>query len=638
MNPSSHSNSRVNSPQPSVTDIKDLSAEIDGLRDELRTKTSLFVGVQGLFGHFAIIKRAVQSLEHRYENINTADLHAQMVNQLQKMYPNAPAFLEQLKGMQDLVNDNVQRISKIEGNWEPLVKALERALEENEELRGMKTAWESFHDNLQALEQKVTAYTSDGNPSEYMQALSSLQKDIVAGKRTQLEFQTALAAERKDRMQANESLFANNTTLKKLLDESQTKTDELTKSVDQIGTETTELGDSIHRAKEEAKQFHKSVAQVVKDISKQNSYIKGIQDDMGMVDRRVLELSETILLLSGVEKRLSAVDNEVFIMKGEVLQMMTGCRFVLGTQHKMSQFLEDINKNMEHPLEDMNLDAMRQNPFLDKDGNTIGAFHANFNIASRQGSPHPHMLQYPDSPMAPITARRPAAAPPTPGTKPTSTPPNPTLPHPTASGADPTIPSTDANAPSASTIANSQVAPSKKRKRKEKPHVLCQTTFRNAAWTYLHLRLVTPNPAPASPPPADAPSTAEPASADAAVQPPPRNPQPAHDDDDDDADVEPLTVLTLLTPALTAYLGLAGSSVPIDVLRTRRRDVWIRVPRRDARGVRAGLAGWVGVCGGDLVPGVRRGEARVKVAWRVVGEAAALAGVGMGGGGDLFDG
>jgi hypothetical protein len=51
--------------------------------------------------------------------------------------------------------------------------------------------------------------------------------------------------------------------------------------------------------------------------------------------------------------------------------------------------------------------------------------------------------------------------------------------------------------------------------------------------------------------------------------------------------------------------------------------------------------GWVGSCGADLVPGVRDGEGRVKVAWRVVGEAGSLACIGMGegesgGGRELF--
>lgn len=69
--------------------------------------------------------------------------------------------------------------------------------------------------------------------------------------------------------------------------------------------------------------------------------------------------------------------------------------------------------------------------------------------------------------------------------------------------------------------------------------------------------------------------------------------------------------------------------------------MWIRVPRRDARGVRASLMGWVGSCGADLVPGIREGEGRVKVAWRVLGEGGSVVSVGLGegdtgGGRELF--
>jgi ribonuclease P/MRP protein subunit POP8 len=64
--------------------------------------------------------------------------------------------------------------------------------------------------------------------------------------------------------------------------------------------------------------------------------------------------------------------------------------------------------------------------------------------------------------------------------------------------------------------------------------------------------------------------------------------------------------------------------------------VWIRIPRRDARGVRAAVSGWVGSCEGEDV-GEGEGGGRVQVAWRVVGESCGVLGL-AGDGGDVFAG
>lgn len=61
----------------------------------------------------------------------------------------------------------------------------------------------------------------------------------------------------------------------------------------------------------------------------------------------------------------------------------------------------------------------------------------------------------------------------------------------------------------------------------------------------------------------------------------------------------------------------------MDILKSEGRDVWIRFPSRDARGVRAGLSSWTGKVGG------------VGVSWRVRGEGL---GGGDGDGGEVFGG
>ncbi|KAH7073699.1 hypothetical protein BKA63DRAFT_604030 [Paraphoma chrysanthemicola] len=180
-----------------------------------------------------------------------------------------------------------------------------------------------------------------------------------------------------------------------------------------------------------------------------------------------------------------------------------------------------------------------------------------------------------------------------------------------------TIPSAPEPTP---VLANPSQTPSKKRKRKdEKPHILHQSTFRRPEWTYLHLTLITPS----------LTTTSKPTTAtDTAPSP---------------TALDPLTVSPLLTQPLSQYLGTTGAAVPIDILKTGGRDVWIRVPRQDARALRASLSSWVGSCDVESVPGVEFSEEgrRVRVAWRVVGESGTVGGCVLGGKGDgrgLFDG
>ena len=83
-----------------------------------------------------------------------------------------------------------------------------------------------------------------------------------------------------------------------------------------------------------------------------------------------------------------------------------------------------------------------------------------------------------------------------------------------------------------------------------------------------------------------------------------------------------------------------GAAVPIDILKTEGRSVWIRVPRQDARGVRAALTSWAGsVEGADVGLGV---GGRVGVTWKIGGQSGVLgllvgSGSGMVGVGDGRD-
>ncbi|ORY01513.1 hypothetical protein BCR34DRAFT_636965 [Clohesyomyces aquaticus] len=228
--------------------------------------------------------------------------------------------------------------------------------------------------------------------------------------------------------------------------------------------------------------------------------------------------------------------------------------------------------------------------------------------------------------MAPFRATSSSTRPPNSNYTATST--NPTLPRPTNSAipnpsndtftaADPT-PNSDGDG-----VKFTPSSSSKKRKRKEKPHVLHQSTFKKPLWTYLHLCLITPGTV------LQPPSTS---TSSSTTGPSPLTPS-----------IDALTSLSLLTHALTAFLGLAGSSIPLDILKTLGRELWIRVPRQDARGLRAALSTWTGWCEADLIPGLSSGtgggggKGKMRVAWRVLGSTEALGGL-VGGGEDLFGG
>ncbi|KAI9791937.1 MAG: hypothetical protein M1816_003206 [Peltula sp. TS41687] len=88
-----------------------------------------------------------------------------------------------------------------------------------------------------------------------------------------------------------------------------------------------------------------------------------------------------------------------------------------------------------------------------------------------------------------------------------------------------------------------------------------------------------------------------------------------------------LTVRTHLTSALSRFLGLTGTAIPIDILkvsddnnnnnndnRNKKRECWIRVPTDDLPAVMAAVGGWIG----------REGEgqgAGGEIGWRVLGKA-----------------
>lgn len=86
--------------------------------------------------------------------------------------------------------------------------------------------------------------------------------------------------------------------------------------------------------------------------------------------------------------------------------------------------------------------------------------------------------------------------------------------------------------------------------------------------------------------------------------------------------IDILTARAHLTSALSQFLGITGTAVPIDFLKVADRELWIRVPREDEAVVVGALSQWVGKDGG--------------VSWRVKGKGAWLGVVATGDGHELF--
>jgi len=113
--------------------------------------------------------------------------------------------------------------------------------------------------------------------------------------------------------------------------------------------------------------------------------------------------------------------------------------------------------------------------------------------------------------------------------------------------------------------------------------------------------------------------------------------------------IDALSARTYLSAALSQFLGLAGTAIPIDILKIENESpdisgqhtvtahsnnvkkcdtVWIRVPREDAAAVAAALSSWVGGSSGS--------SSAVSVAWRICAKGNFLGALVAGSGRDLF--
>lgn len=99
-----------------------------------------------------------------------------------------------------------------------------------------------------------------------------------------------------------------------------------------------------------------------------------------------------------------------------------------------------------------------------------------------------------------------------------------------------------------------------------------------------------------------------------------------------------ITAKTYLTSALSQFLGLSGTAIPIDILKLQfeetpvagnsaklkvRNTLWVRVPHDDAAAVVAAVSSWIGGNNGSA-------------AWKIRGRSSYLAALTGGTGAELF--
>ena len=110
---------------------------------------------------------------------------------------------------------------------------------------------------------------------------------------------------------------------------------------------------------------------------------------------------------------------------------------------------------------------------------------------------------------------------------------------------------TETTAVTEPTTQASSISSKQKRKRTPKNQTINQFTIRDSLWTYIHVQQYT----------AAGPSAA----------------------------LDAVTAHLQLTAALSQFLGLHGTAIPVDILKLNGADVWIRVPADDKNAVSAAI-------------------------------------------------
>jgi chromosome segregation ATPase len=223
--------------------------------------------------------------------------------------------------------------------------------------------------NVKALERKFQANpfkSSSNNESTYQDVQSTLEKEVNDRKQ-------AVAALRSDLTNTENKIYVTRHNLDKRIDEGQKEAIEVAKRVDRVEDDNVEIHERIGRVGEETCQIHSRVVRAEEDISKHAIYIERLELDTGALDKRVLQaevhakdisrrLTNEEGFSSDVKKRLPDLD-ELIGWKDRIIDGAGACPIIVAKQLILTEFLETLNDNLGVPVQHMNLDQLKTNPF-----------------------------------------------------------------------------------------------------------------------------------------------------------------------------------------------------------------------------------------------------------------------------------
>jgi predicted nucleic acid-binding Zn-ribbon protein len=357
---SSRNNSRVNSPSLTgfESQIKNLSAEVQKVRQEVNIKISALdtEGIQKLQGQFDIINMAYQSLEHRYQNLNTAELHGMMVHQLQQMYPSAPAFLDQLKANHIQIQDLAQRARRVEQHFDPNSGDFHQTIKKlTGELHAINSSVTALQGDVQANPFKA----SSNNDTAYQDIQSALEKEANDRKEV-------VAAVRSDLRDTENKIYTTRHDLTKRIDEGQKEMQKIAENVARVDNDTVDNQERVG-------QVHSRVIRAEEDINKHAKRIDDVERNINTLDKGVLQvdgkankLSERVSEVErsslDINKRLPSLD-ELISWKDRIINTAGAAPIIVAKQFILAEFLETLNDNLGVPVQHMNLDQLKVNPF-----------------------------------------------------------------------------------------------------------------------------------------------------------------------------------------------------------------------------------------------------------------------------------
>ncbi|KAF2710833.1 hypothetical protein K504DRAFT_500776 [Pleomassaria siparia CBS 279.74] len=351
-NAASHSNSRTNTPQPSSTDVeirfKQLSAEIVQLDAAIKAIPSEREAVQELRDKLDITVRACQSLERRYENINTAELHQQMVNQFQQMYPQAPGMFQKMSEIEAATRNTDRRVQALQTDMD---------IERNERIQRDKHIDNTIMSGVAGI--KKVSDEFDKDVRKRVEQFGNLTKHIdqIVEDYIKLEDrvrQTEELATHVIRVEAENQKITDTIGFAAKLHEMLEKR---VKRVEGLDKRTHDLEADMDKAGKRSVAIEQKAEALDERVTK-------IDTDVGNLEGRVKKMEPTA---SDITQRMASIDH-LIRMKRDLKQVTIAVPHLATSIYKIAGYVETINMNADRPIAGLNLQSARMDPFKTHDG------------------------------------------------------------------------------------------------------------------------------------------------------------------------------------------------------------------------------------------------------------------------------